>query len=322
MTAQDLWPGADVRVLRDVGRLRRRGLEPGDRAVVVDPGRHHITSVSTVYRVVGQRRPRRRARGVMIRLEDGTETTVPRSCLELVAPDHPLAAEPDGTVADWFRDQLAPWSVEEGVPVASLVPQSLEAVAQVLHPWPLEGRRATWREVAQEHGYGSVRELDQTRSGHTLPVANDIGTSPTEGDLDDDTAAVLVEVLKEATSTPHEVYVAIWEGWGDIPPDRFPGAARITTPGRGHFLLRGPLHGVLHSVSISRAGGRPAAGLWWPADRAWFVATEIDFQWTFVAGRQELIDTLIADPRLEVAPARFDDAANEAHEPTGQLPDE
>ncbi|MFW5947792.1 MAG: V-type ATPase subunit, partial [Gemmatimonadota bacterium] len=35
----------------------------------------------------------------------------------------------------------------------------------------------------------------------------------------------------------------------------------------GHFLLRGPLRGVLQSVAASRTR-RPAAGMWWPADRA------------------------------------------------------
>jgi hypothetical protein len=50
---------------------------------------------------------------------------------------------------------------------------------------------------------------------------------------------------------------------------------------------------------------RPAAGLWWPADRAWFVATEIDFEWTFVAGETALVDQLLTDDRLEVARTHF-----------------
>jgi hypothetical protein len=92
--------------------------------------------------------------------------------------------------------------------------------------------------------------------------------------------------------------VAVWEGWGDVPPQRFPGAARLATPGRGHFLLRGPLTGVL--VSVAATGfDRPTAGLWWPADRAWFVATELDLDWTFVAGGTQLVERLHQNPRLE-----------------------
>ncbi|WP_040793764.1 hypothetical protein [Nocardia paucivorans] len=39
----------------------------------------------------------------------------------------------------------------------------------------------------------------------------------------------------------------------------------------------------------------------WPADRAWFVATEIDLPWTGVAGGVELIDAPKMDPIPDVA---------------------
>lgn len=314
MPTRDLWPGANVRLVVGTRGGRAGRFEEGTRAVVVDPGRHHITSFSAAYHVAGER-PRRPARGVVIRLDDGSEVTVSRRALALVAPDHPLRPEPDGTLAEWWRHQLLPWGVE-GVPVGSLVPSSFPAVCQVLHPWLMapEGRAVSWQEIAQEHGYSSVQELDGTRTNFVIPLANEIGGSPTEGELDDETAATLVDVLAQATSTPEDICVAIWEGWGDVPPQRFPGSARIATPGRGHFLLRGPLRGVLQSVAASRTR-RPAAGLWWPANRAWFVATDIDFEWTFVAGDQDLIEALVADERLEVAPTRFDAAANQAHEP-------
>jgi hypothetical protein len=121
----------------------------------------------------------------------------------------------------------------------------------------------------------------------------------------------LVDVLSRTTTTPEDIFVAVWEGWGDVPPERFPGAARLPTLNRGHFLLRGPLTGVLDSISASGSDG-PVSGLWWPADRAWFVATEIDFEWTFVAGATSLVDQLIADDRLEVVPTTFDTPANRA----------
>lgn len=232
-------------------------------------------------------------------------------------PDHPLVPEPDGTVADWWLEQLLPWGVEEGVPVASLVPRTFEAVCQVLHPWSpgSDWRGASWREIARRHGYGSVQELDRTRTrpDFLLPLTEQIGSQPSEGELDQETAEVLVESLRDATNSSDDVFVAVWQGWDGM-PERFPGAARVPTLKRGHFLLRGPLHGVLRSDAVSWAR-RPVPGLWWPADRAWFVATEIDFQWTFVAGSPELIETLIADERLEVARTRFDDAANRAYEP-------
>ncbi|MFW5933455.1 MAG: hypothetical protein ACOCT8_01870, partial [Actinomycetota bacterium] len=188
----------------------------------------------------------------MIRLDDGSEATVPRRALALVAPDHPLRPEPDGTLVAWWLQQLLGWGVE-GVPVGALVPSSFPAVCQVLHPWLVapEGRSVSWHEIARTHGYRSVRELDGTRTDFVIPLVNEIGGSPTEGELDDETAATLVDVLSQATNTPDDVLVAIWEGWGDVHPQRFPGAAHIATPGRGHFLLRGPLRGVLQSVAAS-----------------------------------------------------------------------
>ena len=42
-----------------------------------------------------------------------------------------------------------------------------------------------------------------------------------------------------------------------------------------------------------------SANLWWPADRAWCVATEIDFAWTYVGGTRAVVDALLADPRLD-----------------------
>lgn len=59
------------------------------------------------------------------------------------------------------------------------------------------------------------------------------------------------------------------------------------------------------------AFGRPVrptvANLFWPGDRAWCVATEIDLDSTYVGGSVELIADLLADPRLEAFPAEVTD---------------
>jgi hypothetical protein len=320
MVRRDLWTGAEVRWVGPGSTRKGVRLRFGDRAVVVNAGAHHVTSFG------GLRRegvpPPEPPGGVTIRLEgDGAEVTVPRRHLEIVAPEHPLSPEPDGSAADWWLGQLPPWGPEQGVPVASLVPRSFPAVAQVLHPWwghpPPDGRPVTWAELAREHGFASVGELAQTLQWdtHSLPAAEASGLHAVEGRLDRFTASALVDVLGDMTETADDVFVAVWTGWGDVPPQRFPGAAHLATHKRGHFLLRGPLTGVLTSVSASSVFDSPVAGLWWPADRAWFVATEIDDQWTFVAGAQALVDRLIDDQRLEAARTNFDASANEVAEP-------
>jgi hypothetical protein len=43
--------------------------------------------------------------------------------------------------------------------------------------------------------------------------------------------------------------------------------------------------------------------IWWPADRAWCVASGIDLPWTYVGGPRGLIDAVLADNRIEALPA-------------------
>jgi hypothetical protein len=44
-----------------------------------------------------------------------------------------------------------------------------------------------------------------------------------------------------------------------------------------------------------------------PDDRAWCVATEADYAWTYAGGTRHLVERLLADDRLEVLPARLTD---------------
>lgn len=311
---RDLWRGADVRWIGPETERQGVRLRPGDHGVVLDAGRHQVTSFLGLYHREGARL-RRPGRGVTVRLAGGVEVSVPRKHVEVVPPEHPLGPEPDVTLADWWLQQLLPWG-RQGISVGALVPSSFPSVCQVLHPCSGQGPRPIrWCQLAAQHGLASVRALDQSRDRFSIPAAHDARLSASPGELDQATAATLVDVLAEATTTPDDVFVAVWEGWGDVPPQRFPGAARLDTQARGHFLLRGPLRGVLTSVAASHHD-RATAGLWWPADRAWFVSTEIEFEWTFVAGSGELVDRLTDDDRLEVARTAFDAPANQAAHPS------
>jgi hypothetical protein len=42
-----------------------------------------------------------------------------------------------------------------------------------------------------------------------------------------------------------------------------------------------------------------SANLWWPDDRAWCVATEIDFNTTYVGGSTAGVEDLLGDARFE-----------------------
>jgi hypothetical protein len=56
------------------------------------------------------------------------------------------------------------------------------------------------------------------------------------------------------------------------------------------------------------------ANLWWPADRAWCVASEIDLAWTYVGGPAGLIERILGDERIEAIPAEPADPLNRIEE--------
>jgi hypothetical protein len=79
--------------------------------------------------------------------------------------------------------------------------------------------------------------------------------------------------------------------------------------GRDYFLLEGPLDAVLElgelladSVFLAQP-----PNLFWPDDRAWCGATEIDHDSTYLGGSADLIDAVVADDRLEAVRASIED---------------
>jgi len=87
------------------------------------------------------------------------------------------------------------------------------------------------------------------------------------------------------------------------------GLPRLHLPSRDYLLLRGPLSGTL---ALSRYHESRHAwqspNLLWAADRAWFLASEIDFDSTLVAGDTDLIADILACPALESWPVHPQDS--------------
>ncbi len=72
--------------------------------------------------------------------------------------------------------------------------------------------------------------------------------------------------------------------------------------GRDMLLFDGPLDRVTAIGTLplfAERFRRRAPQWWWPEDRQWFVATEIDFPWSYVGGSVSLIDSLVSDSNLE-----------------------
>lgn len=205
-----------------------------------------------------------------------------------------LAILGDVSPAAWIEAALRPSS--EPWTVASLVPPVFEAYARVLPP-SYEDQdaepRHRWPEIAAATGVPLTAE---TRFDD-LVAGSDRWGRPCDGGLDARETAALARVLGASTGTPAEAYFCLWEGfgleeteaWADRP-------MRVEIPHRAFHLLTGPVAAA--PVLPAEVPWR-CASLWWPADRAWLVATEIDGYLTYVGGSRAAIDAVLADPDLD-----------------------
>lgn len=213
--------------------------------------------------------------------------------------------------AIWLKERLEqPWGRGDGCNyAASIIPRGYEAYVRIFHPGYMESgkREVTWRELA---GYFNRKPHSQMQwhkiVEHDSPYLKDAGiTEPAKGHFPRNKAEALTEVLRKYTETPDDCLFAVWNGWGGLEAEkRWPGAAIIQFPEREYVLLGGPIEAAVVSVLPFC---EQSASLWWPTDRAWCVATEIDMMWTFVGGTAACIKELMAVDCLEVYPANIDD---------------
>jgi hypothetical protein len=237
--------------------------------------------------------------------------------------------------SDWIGGRLAPF----GSAVSSVVPGGFEAYARILHPAEdlcTGGRVVRWAAVAAWSGMPLRRDVQFHSIAlppRALPEpAPSSGQGPRRGTLYLPDAEVVAATARAWTSTPELCWFCVWDGygWGDAPrllswPDgtpelnlapesrpesaTAPGAvgheALVHLPHRDYLLYSGPVEQVAAPARLS--GTEQTANLWWPDDRAWCVASEIDLAWTYVGGPAGLIGRLLADERIEALPAAPDD---------------
>jgi hypothetical protein len=245
-------------------------------------------------------------------------------------------------VADWIRDRLHGF----GEDVGSVVPTGFAGYARIFHP-AVQQRHALddpeveirWSEVAARTGKTVHPEMQfHTIAGHALnaPRSQLAGFyDPMLGVLSKRQCAALVDALSRHTSTPDHCWFGLWEGYGDLHPGstylqtaRYVGSGlprlfrilalklrpprdpvpftkfppqrrRVRLPGRDYFLFTGPV--------VVAQGWNEGPNLWWPHDKTWFVASEIDFPYTYVGGPKDAIDEILKHPAIEALPADMGD---------------
>jgi hypothetical protein len=112
------------------------------------------------------------------------------------------------------------------------------------------------------------------------------------GNHDDRTLGAVLDGLAGHTATPDDCCWCLWDGWGPLPV-----GPRVSLVHREYALFRGPLgEGWRWPVGVTDVAA-PAAV--WPADRAWFVAFDVDPCWLGVGASSDAVRALLADPRLD-----------------------
>jgi len=148
------------------------------------------------------------------------------------------------------------------------------------------------------------------------------------GVLPPDVASALIDILVRYTAAAEILWLAIWEGYGHMvgppvidqsarsaplprgpaepapvrrlmPPRPPRGTRRIHIPHRNYMLYRGRPDQVV--------GWIDGPNLWWPDDRAWCVASDIDLPWTYVGGSKALVAAVLAEHVLHALPASLDE---------------
>lgn len=241
----------------------------------------------------------------------------------------------DVSPALWITRELTGF----GAVVGNLVPASYPRFVRVLHRpdqgLPDAESPSSWAEVAARHQTTLHPQAEYDVLAATEPASGVRAGEPLQGSLDRMTLPALRDVLARHTETADQCWFGLWHGFGSSPSD-WAGAPTFRLPGREYLLFTGSLASVVdlssefhhagleqvasrgeldvvttepgrmtvaQQIAIAREfrrdGSVQSPSLWWPQDRAWFVASEIDLDSTIVAGTHSLIVDLLADPMIE-----------------------
>ncbi len=210
---------------------------------------------------------------------------------EALGPAAPPLTRPDRFDLDPYEaHQLGrPPRTREGTPSFGATVRPARDVVEA--SWVRKGQAG--RGTAEEYGVGQFVPAGFER---VLFVDDVPGDQDDWWELEKAHTMAIAEVAARHTTTPDRVYFAVWEGHGYDCRGldhllRFASGHRH----REYFLLEGPLSALADLVQPNdRFPHWRQPDLWWPADRAWIVCTDVDFWCNYVAGTQALIDEVAA----------------------------
>jgi hypothetical protein len=346
MRTRPAWQRRRGRFCPEAAATSRRPLTPrtrpaayarsavADRAVVLSPLSSGIVALGAAFS------PKRKRAERAVAARD-TDVVDDRSAFDVLTP----VADPG--VGSWAVAAAGKWGT-----VACVVPAAFADYARLFHPaWRTPQSLRTvrladgsnldlriesadsevrWSEVAAANGKVAHPAMEWASiTGHwryhwgngTQPGLWDY--QPEEGSMSECQVVELAVVLADHTQTPDDCLFAIWEGFGDL-PEQLESMPKLQMPQRKMVLFRGPLSAAGLSFGEIRWGSR-SPSLWWPADRAWCVGTDVDLRSSYVGGSVACIDAIVNHPELEAMRVTAEqwltaDADQINPEPVGEYP--
>jgi hypothetical protein len=203
----------------------------------------------------------------------------------------------DAGAADWVATALT--RTARTATVEAMVPAAFPSYVRVLPPTydpTLDERRHRWSEIAAAQG---VVLSPETRFDDLVAGSGRWGR-PCDGGLDARETEALVRILSDFTDTADRAYFCLWEGFGIEETEAWwDRPTRVRTPDRAYHLLTGP---VSAAAALPASVSWRCASLWWPEDRAWLVATEIDGYLTYVGASRSATQAVLDDSALDAVP--------------------
>jgi hypothetical protein len=234
--------------------------------------------------------------------------------------------------------------------VKNFIPQIYEAYARIFHPVTDEdGGETTWAEVARRLGTTAHPEMQWHAIVGSYDSSNFTdsrwpGGDPWPGELETEKLDPLCAILAAHTRTPESTYfgmstihAGVADEWAALPlheqrardwvvlkgalaaideitlSDRHPGISLIYAYPKG----QAPPPDYVPPERFSRE----SPNLIWPEDRAWFVASEVDYDSTLMGGNRALIDAVLASPDLEALEVDSETSLTEDADKLNPVPD-
>ena len=226
--------------------------------------------------------------------------------------------------ARWLTERLLASDLTRGVRVGDVLPTGFQAYVRIMHPVPTPDGPTTWTAIAERtgrvaHSRMQWQAIAYPAPGHQPPVV--AGDGPSQGAFPLELMVSLIDILSIHTSTAETVHFTVWEGTAELPESD---ASTVDLAGRRHLVFTADLSAGTRAIVLDPHGApiepHISPNVWWPDDRTWVVATDVDFRSTLVAAPRDCADQILADATFEAFEVAIDDRADLGGDDRNPLP--